>query len=106
MVVAEASAKVQVATEVAYARAMEALAADLAIYFASGVHMPIENARDAVVRMLERTLELPLTDYLEEFQLTTPEADVALARALDCIGNSIQLIRAAALPPTGPVPVR
>jgi hypothetical protein len=98
MVVAEASAKVQVATEVAYARAMEALAADLAIYFASGVHMPIENARSAVVRMLERTLELPLGDYLAEFQLTTAEADVAHARALDCIGNSIRLIRAAALP--------
>lgn len=97
MVVAEASAKVQVATEVAYARAMEALAADLAIYFASVVHMPIENARGAVVRMLERTLELPPGDYLEEFQLTTAEAHVALARALDCIGNSIRLIRAAAL---------
>ena len=98
MVVAEASARVQVATEVAYARAMEALAADLAIYFASGVHLPIENARAAVVRMLERTLELPLTVYIEEFQLTTDEADQALARALDCIGNSIRLIRAAALP--------
>jgi len=98
MVVAEASARVQVATEVAYARAMEALAADLAIYFASGVHLPIENARAAVVRMLQRTLDLPLADYLEEFQLTTDEADQALARALDCIGNSIRLIRAAALP--------
>ncbi|WP_156343023.1 hypothetical protein [Devosia sp. A16] len=98
MVVAETSAKVQVATEVAYARAMEALAADLAIYFAAGVHMPIENARSAVVRMLERTLELPLGDYLEEFQLTAAETDVALARALDCIGNSVRLIRAAALP--------
>lgn len=98
MVVAEASARVQVATEVAYARAMEALAADLAIYFASGVHMPIENARDAVVRMLERTLELPLADYLEEFRLTRTETDEALARALDCIGSSIRLIREAALP--------
>lgn len=99
MVVAEASAKVQLATEVAYARAMEALAADLAIYFASGIHLPIENARQAVVRMLERTLELPLADYLDEFKLTVREADEAEARALECIGNSIRLIRAAALPP-------
>jgi predicted metalloprotease with PDZ domain len=98
MVVAEASARVQLATEVAYARAMEALAADLAVYFASGIHVPIENARQAVVRMLERTLELPLNDYLEEFKLTAVETDEAHARALDCIGNSIGLIRAAALP--------
>lgn len=98
MVVAEASARVQLATEVAYARAMEALAADLAVYFASGVHLPIENARQAVVRMLERTLELPLSDYLEEFELSAREMDEALSRALDCIGNSIGLIRAAALP--------
>ncbi len=98
MVVAEASARVQLATEVAYARAMEALAADLAVYFAAGVHLPIENARQAVVRMLERTLELPLADYLEEFKLSRREADEAEARALECIGNSIGLIRAAALP--------
>lgn len=98
MVVVEASSKVQLATEVAYARAREALAADLAIYFASGVHLPIENARQAVVRMLERTLELPLSDYLDEFELSVHEADEVLARALECIGNSIGLIRAAALP--------
>lgn len=98
MVVVEASSKVQLATEVAYARAMEALAADLAIYFASGVHLPIENARQAVVRMLERTLELPLSDYLDEFELSVQEADEVLARVLECIGNSIGLIRAAALP--------
>jgi hypothetical protein len=77
---------------------MEALAADLAVYFAAGVHLPIENARQAVVRMLERTLELPLADYLEEFKLSRREADEAEARALECIGNSIGLIRAAALP--------
>ncbi len=98
MVVAVASARVQLATEVAYARAMEALAADLAVYFASGIHLPIENARQAVVRMLERTLELPLAEYLEEFKLSVREADEAQARALECIGNSIGLIRAAALP--------
>ena len=98
MVVAAASAKVQLASEVAYARAMEALAADLAIYFASGIHLPIENARQAVVRMLEWTLELPLSDYLDEFELSAREMDEALEHALECIGNSIGLIRAAALP--------
>ncbi len=99
MVVAESAAKVQLATEVAYARAMEALAADLAIYFGAGVHQPLENARQAIVRMLERTMELPLIMYLEEFSLTTSETDEAMSRALTCIGQSIQLIRAAALPP-------
>lgn len=98
MIVAEASARVQLATEAAYARAMEALAVDLAVYFASAVHLPIENARQAVVRMLERTLELPLTDYLEEFELSVRETDEALAGALERIGNSIGMIRAAALP--------
>jgi hypothetical protein len=77
---------------------MEALAADLAIYFASGTHLPIENARQAVVRMLERTLELPLSDYLDEFELSAREMDEALEHALEYIGDTISMIRAAALP--------
>lgn len=90
---------VLLATEVAYARAMEALAADLAIYFAAGVHQPLDNARQAITRMLERTMELPLATYLEGFSLTTAETDEAMSRSLARIGQSIQLIRAAALPP-------
>ena len=82
---------------------MEGLAADLAIYFAGGVHQPLDNARDAVVRMLERTVELPLATYLDELALTQEETDEALSRALDCIGTSVNLIRAAALPPREPV---
>jgi hypothetical protein len=97
MVIAESCVKL--ATEVAYARAMEALAADLAIYFAAGVHQPLDNARQAITRMLERTMELPLATYLEGFALTTAETDETMSRSLARIGQSIQLIRAAALPP-------
>lgn len=78
---------------------MEALAADLAIYFAAGVHQPLDNSRQAITRMLERTAELPLAAYLEGFSLTAAETDEAMARALIRIGESVQLIRAAALPP-------
>lgn len=99
MVVAIASShKVQLAAEVAFARAMEGLAAELAIYLAAGVHQPVENGRGAVTRLLERMVERPLDAYLEEFHLTRPETDEAMSRALDCIGRSITSIRAAALP--------
>ena len=97
MIVAESC--VLLATETAYARAMEALAADLAIYFAAGVHQPLDNARQAIVRMLERTMELPLATYLEGLSLNASEADEAMSRALSRIGQSLELIRAAALPP-------
>ncbi|KQU96731.1 hypothetical protein ASC89_17915 [Devosia sp. Root413D1] len=89
---------VLLATEVVYARAMEALAGDLAIYFAAGTHQPLDNARQAITRMLERTMELPLATYLEGFSLTAAETDEAMSRSLARIGQSIQLIRAAALP--------
>lgn len=92
------SHKVQLAVEVAFARTMEALAIDLATYLAAGVHHPVENGRAAVSRLLERMVERPLDAYFEEFHLSRAEADEAMSRTLDCIGRSILLIRAAALP--------
>ncbi len=44
-------------------------------------------------------MELPLATYLEGLSLTTAEADEAMSRSLARIGQSIQLIRAAALSP-------
>ncbi len=97
MVVLTDPPHVRIAAEAAYARAMEALAADLATYLASAEHYPAENGRQAVVLFLERLAELPLQPFIEGFALTGEEADQAMSLALDCIGQSVQLIHAAAL---------